>query len=108
MVKRFTVQFGCRVCVVFAFISFPSDTLLVFRDLLPLSNKLNRLIQDQLLEAPRTNTLEDVRTTIETLSTFTSACESVLKYVSIKGEKTDLETAVEMVENVLLWEKCLS
>ncbi|OBT94396.1 hypothetical protein VE01_07775 [Pseudogymnoascus verrucosus] len=79
----------------------------VFRDRLSISNELYRLVQDQLSEAPRTNTLNDLKTTIETLSTFTGACESVLTDISSRGQETDLRTAVEGIRNVLTWAKFL-
>jgi len=79
----------------------------VFSGPLPISNELYRLVQDQLSEAPRTNSLDDLRTTVETLSTLTNACESVLTDISARGEKTDLRTAVDRVRNVLSWTKFL-
>ena len=78
----------------------------LFRDRVPLPNEVCCLVQDQLLEAPRTNTLNDLRTTIDTLSTLTSACESVLADISERRQETDLHTAVEEIRNVLTWTKC--
>ena len=80
----------------------------MFSNSLPISNELYRLVQDQLSEAPRTNTLNDLRTTTEALSTLTSACESVLADISARGQETDLHTAVKEVRNVLTWTKCSS
>lgn len=80
----------------------------VFRDPLPISNELCRLVQDQLSEVPRTNTLNDLKTTIETLSTLTRACESVLADISAPGQEADLPTAVKGIKNVLTWTKCSS
>jgi flagellin-specific chaperone FliS len=59
----------------------------VFRDSLLISTELYRLVQDQLSEAPRTNTLNDLRTTMETLSNLTSACESLLTDISTQGKE---------------------
>lgn len=80
----------------------------MFGDPLPISNELYCLAQDQLSETPRTNTLNDLRTTIETLSTLTSACKSVLADINVRGQETDLRTAVEGIRNVLTWTKCSS
>lgn len=73
----------------------------MFSDPLPISNELYRLVQDRLSEAPRTNTLDDLRTTTETLSILTSACESVLADITAQGQETDLHTAVKGIRNVL-------
>jgi hypothetical protein len=80
----------------------------VFSGSLPISNELYRLVQDQLSEAPRTNTFNDLTTTIETLSTFTSACETVVADIKTRGEEQDLKTAVKGIRNVLTWMKCSS
>jgi hypothetical protein len=71
-----------------------------------ISDELGRLVQDQLSKVPRTNTLDDLRTMIKTLSTFTSTCESVLEDISAQEPECDLVTAVKEIGNVLAWAKC--
>ncbi|OBT40524.1 hypothetical protein VE00_09006 [Pseudogymnoascus sp. WSF 3629] len=85
-----------------------AETRTVFSDPLLISNELYRLVQDQLSEAPRTNTLDDLRTTTETLSTLTTACESVLADINARGQETNLHTAVAEIKNVLTWTKFLN
>jgi len=80
----------------------------VFLDCIPISDELRSLVQDQLSEVPRTNSLDDVKATIQTLSTITSACESILADISERGQRTDLRTAVKEIRNVLTWTKCSS
>ena len=80
----------------------------VFSSFQPISNELYQLVQDRLREVPRTNTLEDLRATMETLSTLSSAGESVLRDISVRDEEVNLKTAVNRVKNVLSWTKCMS
>ena len=85
-----------------------AGTQSVFKDSVPISNELYYLVQDQLSKTPRTNTLDDLRTMAETLSTITSACESVFTDISARGQEIDLRTAVKGTRNVLTWTKCSS
>lgn len=81
-------------------------TQCVFYEPLSVSQKLCHLVQGQLTKASRTNTLDDLTTMIETLSTITSTCESVLADISRRGQESDAFTAVEEIENVLTWDNC--
>lgn len=80
----------------------------MFSDPLLILNERYCLVQDRLSEALRTNTLDDLRTITETLSTLTSAYESVLADISARGQETDLYITVKGKRNVLTWTKCSS
>lgn len=79
-----------------------------FEDSVPVSNSIDHLIQNRLSRLQRTNTPQDLTTTIETLSSFIRASESVLKCVGIHVKEVKLQTVMDWVQNVLCWNDCLS
>jgi len=56
----------------------------------------------------RRSTLTDLRIMIETLSTVTSTCASILEDIHVRGQEDDPLTAVKEMGNMFKWTECAS
>jgi hypothetical protein len=95
-------------------------TIVVFYDMAPIivspwpsSPDVARLVQDRLsrvqqqFPACSPNTLSDLRTVVNELSTISKTCDRVLNDIETRGEEIDVVTAFKDVEDALDWAKCM-
>ncbi|CAE7219828.1 hypothetical protein PTTW11_11226 [Pyrenophora teres f. teres] len=99
---------------------YRKPTIVVFYDMAPIivsswpsSPDVARLVQDRLsrvqqqFPACSPNTLSDLRTVVNELSTISKTCDRVLNDIETREEETDVVTAFKDVEDALDWAKFL-
>jgi hypothetical protein len=99
---------------------YRKPTIVAFYDMAPIivspwpsSPDVARLVQDRLsrvqqqFPACSPNTLSDLRTVVNELSTISKTCDRVLNDIETREEETDVVTAFKEVENALDWAKCM-
>jgi hypothetical protein len=81
----------------------------IFTESSSASHQLGRVVQAQLLKVGqrtrtrRAETLSDLRAMVDTLSSLSDICITVLDDIRARGQESKLSTVVREIENVLEW-----
>jgi hypothetical protein len=79
----------------------------------PNSPDVARLVQDRLSRVQQQflacspNTIRDLRTVVDELSTISKTCDRVLNDIETREEESDVVTAFKELEAALDWAKCM-